>query len=141
MIVLEEHKEDEHVEYRTIHLPPALRSEVEALIGDRTTGFIWLNTRGEAWTPDTIYCRFKRLKEKLNLGEGVYPYAMRHRFASDAINESDANPAVVARLLGHAGMETLMKNYFRENPEAAQKALAEIRKQKGKAEEGSRQPG
>jgi hypothetical protein len=35
---------------------------------------------------------------------------MRHRFASDAINNADANPAVVAKLLSHAGMETLMKN-------------------------------
>ncbi|HEY2157155.1 MAG TPA: tyrosine-type recombinase/integrase [Isosphaeraceae bacterium] len=128
MIVLEEHKEDEHVELRTIHLTPALRSEVEALIGGRESGPIWRNSRGEAWTPDTIYCRFKRLRDKLGLGEGVYPYSFRHRFASDAINDSDANPAVVAKLLGHAGMETLMKNYFRENPEAAQKALAEIRK-------------
>jgi integrase len=128
MIVLEEHKEDEHVEKRTVHLPPQLRREVESLIGDRTAGPIWRNTRGEAWTPDTIYCRFKRLRVKLKLGEGVYPYSMRHRFASDAINDSDANPAVVAKLLGHSGMETLMKNYFRENPEAAQRALAEIRK-------------
>jgi integrase len=128
MIVLTEHKEDEHVEHRIIHLPPALRLEVEALIEDRDEGSIWRNTQGEAWTPDTIYCRFKRLRKKLGLGEGVYPYSMRHRFASDAINHSDANPAVVAKLLGHAGMETLMKNYFRENPEAAQKALAEIRK-------------
>ena len=104
------------------------RLEVEKIIGDRTSGPIWRNTRGEAWTPDTIYCRFKRLRKTLGLGEGVYPYSMRHRFASDAINESDANPAVVAKLLGHAGMETLMKNYFRENPEAAQKALAEIRR-------------
>jgi len=130
MIILEEHKEDEHVELRTVHLTPQLRAEVEGLIGARTTGPIWRNSRGEAWVPDTVYCRFKRLRKKLGLKDGVYPYAYRHRFASDAINESDANPAMVARLLGHAGMDTLMKNYFRENPVAAQKALAEIRKTK-----------
>jgi len=131
MIVLEEHKDDAHVQYRTVHLTPPLRSEVEALIGERSAGPIWRNSRGEAWTPDTVYCRFKRLRTKLGLKDGVYPYAYRHRFASDAINESDANPAMVARLLGHAGMDTLMKNYFRENAEAAQKALAEIRRTKG----------
>jgi integrase len=128
MIVLTEHKEDGHVELRTIHLSPSLRTEVEELIAGRSEGPIWRNSRGEPWTPDTIYCRFKRLRKKLGLGEGVFPYAVRHRFASNAINESDANPAMVAKLLGHADMTTLMKNYFRENPEAAQKALAEISK-------------
>jgi integrase len=128
MIVLEEHKEDEHVEYRTIHLPPSLRLEVERLIEGRAGGYIWRNTRGEPWTPDTIYCRFKRMREKLGLKDGIYPYAYRHRFASDAINESDANPAIVAKLLGHAGMEMLMKHYLHDNPEAAQRALAEIRR-------------
>ena len=65
---------------------------------------------------------------KLGLKDAIFPYAYRGKFASDAINESDANPAMVARLLGHADMTMLMKHYFRENPEAAQKALAEIRK-------------
>ncbi len=128
MIVLTEHKEDRHVETRTIHLTPSLREEVERLIGGRTTGPIWTNSRGKPWKPDTIYCRFKRARKDLGLGDGVFPYSLRHNFASDAINESDANPAVVAKLLGHSGMETLMRFYFREDPEAAQKALAEIRK-------------
>ena len=80
MIVLVEHKEDEHVETRTIHLPPALKVEVEKLIGERTSGPIWRNTRDEAWSPDTIYCHFKRLRTKLGLGEGIYPYAYRGKF-------------------------------------------------------------
>ena len=40
------------------------------------------------------------------------------KFSSDAINSSDANPALVAKLLGHQGLEILMKHYFTENPEA-----------------------
>jgi integrase len=130
MIVLDKHKEDRHVETRTIHLTPELRARVEALIGSRTEGPIWRNTWGRPWKPNAIYKRFVQLRERHGLGDGVFPYAMRHRFASDAINESDANPAMVARLLGHANMDMLMRFYLHENPEAAQKALEEIRRKK-----------
>lgn len=130
-IVLLEHKEDAHVEERIIYLSAAVKADVERLIGDRKDGPIWRNARGRAWSPGVLYLRFWRFRRKNpGMGDGVFPYAFRHRFASDAINESDANPAMVARLLGHADMTMLMRHYFRENPEAAAKALEEIRKGK-----------
>jgi integrase len=130
-IVLAEHKTDRHRKERVIYLTASLRAEVEALIGSRTGGPIWRNSRGVAWTPNAILCRFKHLRKKLELGPGCFPYALRHRFASGAINDADANPAMVARLLGHADMTMIFRHYFRENPEAAMRALEEIRKAKG----------
>lgn len=128
IIVLLEHKEDDRVEERIIYLTDAVKAEVERLIGCRTEGPIWRNNYGNRWTPDTIYCRYKRLAKSLGLGEGAFPYSARHRFASDAINRNNANPAVVAKLLGHSDTSILMKHYYRENPEAARRALEEIRR-------------
>lgn len=135
MIVLAVHKQDGSGGVRTIHLPPPVRAEVERLVEGRAAGPIWRNSRGDAWTPDTLYCRYKRLRRRLGLaGEGIYPYAERHRFASDAINESDANPAIVARLLGHANMDMLLKHYLHDNPEAARRAIEEIRRAREEGE-------
>lgn len=129
-IVLREHKTDRHRRPRVIYLTGSLRAEVEALVGSRTEGPIWRNSDGNPWRPDAILSRFKRLRKKLGLGPGCFPYAMRTRFASGAINDSGVNPAMVARLLGHADMSMLMRTYFREDPEAAMRALEEIRKAK-----------
>lgn len=129
-IVLLEHKEDDRVDERIIYLTDAVKADAERLIGDRTKGPIWRNTYGNRWTPDSIYCRFKRLRKDLGLSEGVFPYSTRHRFASDAINDANANPAVLAKLLGHADTSILMKHYYRENSEAARKAIEEIRRKK-----------
>lgn len=126
-IVLLEHKEDEHVEERIIYLTDAVKAQVERLIVGRAEGPIWRNAYGRPWTPDTLYCRFKRLRKDLGLGAGVFPYSARHRFASDAINQKNANPALVARFLGHADTSMLMKHYFREDPEAARRVLEELR--------------
>ena len=122
-ITLTAHKEDETGEDRVIYLQESARVLVEEPIGNRLEGPIFRNAKGEFWTPDTLYCRFKRLRKRLGLGAGVFPYSLRHRFASDAINSGNINPALVARALGHAGLEVLMKNYFRENPDAVRHAL------------------
>jgi integrase/recombinase XerC len=127
MIVLSEHKTDESGDDRTIYLTGEARAVVERLVGNREPGqAIFLNSRGEPWTPDTIYCRFKRLRKKLGLGEGVFPYSLRHKFTSDAINDGNANPALVAKALGHADLNMLLKHYLRENPDAVKKMLDEL---------------
>jgi integrase len=126
IITLEEHKTDETGEDRTIYLTGEAREVAERLIGSRTEGPIFLNSRGQAWTPDTLYCRFKRLRKKLGLGDGVFPYNLRHRFTSDAINNGNANPALVAKALGHTDLKMLLKHYLKEDPEAVRRALEEI---------------
>jgi integrase/recombinase XerC len=126
VITLGEHKADESGEDRTIYLTGEARDVVERLIDGRADGPIFLNSRGEPWTPDTLYCRFKRLRKKLGLGPGVFPYAVRHRFASDAINNGNANPALIAKTLGHADLNMLLKHYLREDPDAVRRALEEV---------------
>jgi integrase len=118
VIRLPRHKQDESGEDRVIYLTRDLAELVERRIAGREEGHIFLNSQGRPWTPDTLYCRFKRLREKLRLGEGVFPYGVRARFTSDAINNGNANPALIARQLGHTGLEMLLKHYLHEDPEA-----------------------
>ena len=52
-------------------------------------------------------------------------YAVRHTWASNAINNSDANPALVAKMLGHTDLTMLLRTYFHEDPEAMRRAVEE----------------
>lgn len=124
-IVLEEHKEDESGEDRIIHLPPDYRAEVEALIGSRTEGSIWRNSRGRAWTPDTIYCRFKRLPASLGLGDGVFPYSTRSRFITRGI-EKGVDLVTLSDLVGHKGVDMMKKYYARLSAEHYDQSLRRI---------------
>ncbi len=129
MIILSEHKTDETGKDRVIYLPEEARNVVEQLVGNRQPDeSIFLNSRGQPWTPDTLYCRFKRLRKKLGLGDGVFPYALRTKFTSDAINSGNANPALVAKALGHADLNMLLKHYLREDPEAVRRMLDDLNK-------------
>jgi integrase len=131
VITLTEHKEKEFGEDRVIYLTRELAALVERRIAGREEGPIFLNSQGKPWTPDTLYCRFKRLREKLGLGNGVFPYGVRARFTSDAINNGNANPALIAKQLGHTGLEMLMKHYLKEDPEAVRKMLEDAAKKPG----------
>ena len=111
------------VEKRPIYLTPDLVELTLKLIGDRTEGHLFLNRYGKPWRTDTIRCRFRNLREKLGLSDGVIPYGTRHRFASDAINRQKMDSLVVARLMGHSDARMLQKTYFREDTDAMVEAM------------------
>ena len=112
VIVLDIHKADDSGMPRLLYLSPAAREVVERLIGERTHGLIFRNSRGAAWTADTVFCRFKRLRTKLGLKEGVFPYACRSRFITDAL-ERGIDPITVSELVGHKDMGMIRKHYAR----------------------------
>jgi integrase len=126
VITLSEHKVDDSGEVRTIYLTSEAMEVVERLICGRTEGFIFLNSQGRAWKPDTLYCRFKRMRKDLGLGEGVFPYSLRAKFTSDAINNENANPTLIAKSLGHSNLNMLLRHYLKEDPESVRKALEEV---------------
>jgi integrase len=129
VITLQEHKEDDTGEDRVIYLSLKARGVVERLIGVRESGPIFRNGWGDAWKPDTLLSRFKRLREKLGIKKGCFPYAFRHRFASDALNKAESvNPALVAQLLGHHDLAMLLRHYAHKDPDALKRAIEEATK-------------
>lgn len=114
--------------FRTIYLSPELRSLIVALVDGREAGFIWRNTEGGPWNRWSLVPAMRRLRIRLGMREGITVYGFRHRFTSHALNDTDANPAHVARLLGHKDLNMLMKNYFQESPDVMLRAVAEITK-------------
>ncbi len=111
------------VKKRPIYLTPELAGLTRTLIGSRTGGHLFLNRQRQPWTTDTLRLRFRRLRKKLGLSDGVIPYGTRHRFASDAINRQKMDSLVVARLLGHTDARMLQKTYFREDTAAMVEAV------------------
>lgn len=128
IIVLDEHKEDEGGEPRILYLPPTLMERVKELAKGRQEGFVWRNAYGNPWKADTIYCRFKRLRKRLAIEEGAFPYACRSRFITDAL-EAGVDPMSVSSLVGHKRLDMIKKHYSRLSKshlrDAAKKAVGD----------------
>jgi integrase len=110
---------------RPIFLNERARAVVERAIGTRTEGPILRTPWGEAWSVHNLQQHFYRLRKRIGLGRGILLYGYRHSMASRAINETNVNPALVAKLLGHTDLVYLMRNYFHEDPDAMRKAIEE----------------
>ncbi|QDV71858.1 tyrosine-type recombinase/integrase [Botrimarina mediterranea] len=97
---------------RVVFLPPALVELSKRLAKENPTGPLFRNAHGGTWTANAIRCRFRRMKAKLGdrAPKGLYLYAYRHTFATDAL-ENGLNPMTVAELLGHADASTLSRVY------------------------------
>lgn len=72
-------------------------------------GVVFRNTRGRAWTKDSINCRFQRLKKKLNL-DRVCAYGIRHSYATEGL-KNDVDPVSLAMLMGHSDPSMVAKTY------------------------------
>lgn len=126
-LVANKTKNQTGVKKRPIYLTPELVELSRKLIGVRTEGYVFRNRYAEPWTTDTLRLRFRRLRKKLGLSEGVIPYGTRHRFASDAINREKLDSLIVARLMGHSDARMLQKTYFREDTAAMVDAMKKAR--------------
>jgi integrase len=82
--------------------------EILGSIRDRS-GPLLRNTEGEPWTRNAIRLAFRAAGRRSGV-KGVNAYAYRHSFATDAL-AAGANPAHVAELMGHAGLEMVSRVY------------------------------
>ena len=98
------------VYHRVITLNPQSQEIVERLIAKHPTGAIFRDSHGKPWTPNSVRVRFRRLREKLKLPEGIHATSLRHTFATRAaLNGVDI--ASLSELLGHRSIETTVRNY------------------------------
>lgn len=92
---------------RPIYLSPAMQDLVREQVGGRAEGYVFLTRRKKPWTYTNLQERWRRLLEAVPEAKaaGVTLYTYRRAFISEAINEKDVNPALVAQLVGHVGLE------------------------------------
>lgn len=97
-------------EPRVVYLTPSMVTLCRRLAREHPEGPIFRNTRGGPWTRNAIRCRFRRLRKKLNLPDGVVAYSIRHTYATEAL-VNGVDPISLCELLGHSDVSMLMKHY------------------------------
>lgn len=93
-----------------IQLSPCLQTLTRILLANRTSGPLFLNSKGTKWTSDAIQRRIANMEKKLGLPEGTVAYAYRHTWTTNAILNG-VNVATVATMLGHKDLRMLMDHY------------------------------
>jgi len=109
--VLDEHKSEVKTgEPRVVILTPAMVELTKRLSAKHPEGPLFRNEHGEPWTGNAIRCRFRRVREKLDLGGDLVAYLYRHAVATDLL-ETGTGIAQAAEILGHKGTDMIMKHY------------------------------
>jgi integrase len=111
---------------RDVYLSVTLADLIRDAMGSRTEGAVFLNSYGKPWNSKTIGHSVRRLRIKLGLPDNVVAYSLRHSWFSRAINDTDANVALVARQGGHSDLNMLLKTYLHESPEAMRRTVDKI---------------
>jgi len=116
MIVLEEHKTAAKTgTARKIPVGAKLGTLLDASIGDRTTGPLFLSPRGKAWTAEALSKTFYRIRKRLQLPADLVLYLTRHEHATQVYaNTKDIH--ATARALGHTSIQTTQR-YVKDNVE------------------------
>jgi integrase len=95
---------------RIIILTPTMIELTTKLLEQYREGPLFRNGSGKAWNRNSICCRFRRVREKLHLGEDVVAYLYRHSFATEAL-ANGAGLVEVCELLGHTSTDMVMRHY------------------------------
>lgn len=109
--VVPEHKTVDKIERPiVVYLSPCLQALTRALIVGRTSGPLFRNSRGEAWSANAIRCRMRRLRAALGIEAGTVAYSYRHSYITGAILAGN-DVATVAELVGHKDCTMIAKHY------------------------------
>lgn len=91
----------------------------------RSSGFLFLNARGERLTPRGISIRLKEFASKYGIDpDQVHPHAFRHLFAKNFL-QKNKDIALLADLLGHSSIETT-RIYLQQSSREQGKMVDEI---------------
>jgi integrase len=111
---------------RDVYLSSSLVELIRSAIGGRTEGAVFLNSKGRPWRPDIIGGAVRRVRIRLGLPDSVVAYSIRHSYISGAVNDTDANVALISRQVGHTNLNMMLKNYLHESPEAMRRTVDKI---------------
>jgi integrase len=98
-------------ETRVIILTPALVELTQTLLAKVPPGTpLFRDSKGNPWNRNSIRCRFRRVRRKLDLGDDLVAYLYRHATCTDLL-EAGVPVAQTAELLGHKGVDMVMRHY------------------------------
>lgn len=94
---------------RVIWLPDSAFKIVVALAKKYPTGSLFRNSKGIPWNKDSVRCRFRRLKKRLNEPK-LTATTLRHSYAHNRLI-SGQEPLYVSKLMGHVDGRMLATRY------------------------------
>jgi integrase len=93
---------------RVVYLTPKAAEITNRLVNKNSSGPIFRNRDGQAWTPCATNCRFQRAKKKI--GVKLSLYALRHTWINRMLI-AGVDAFTVAVLAGHSDPSMLAKHY------------------------------
>jgi len=111
---------------RVIYLNEAAFEIAERAAGDRKSGPLFRNLRGERWTRNAVKCRFARLEPKV--GARYCAYHLRHSWGTAGL-EKGVDPITLSVLMGHSDPSQLARTYqhLAKNPKHLIDAAGKVR--------------
>jgi integrase len=94
---------------RVIYLPSEALAIIERLAHQHPEGTLFRNSRGRAWTRNSVRIRFRRLKEILGM-PSLCSTTLRHSYAHYRLT-SGQDALTVAKLMGHVDTRMLSTRY------------------------------
>jgi integrase len=94
---------------RVVYLNDLAVAITQRLAKQHPTGPLFRNRYGQAWNRNSIRCRFRAVRDKVNI-PGLCAYTIRHTWATDALQKG-IDPITLAILMGHVDTTTLARTY------------------------------
>lgn len=102
---------------RVIFMTDRAREICERLLKLYPEGPIFRNRRGNAWTKNSMKCRFRWIAKKTGI-ERVCAYGIRHSFATEGL-KNGVDSVSLSMLMGHSDVSMIARTYqhLAKNPE------------------------
>lgn len=94
---------------RVLFLPDAAIAICRRRLEASPDGLVFQNTNGRPWTKDSMNCRFRRLREKLNFP--VCAYGIRHSYATEALKRG-VDSLTLAQIMGHKEDTSMLSRHY-----------------------------
>jgi integrase len=117
---------------RPVPLVPELLALSRRLIRANPSGPIFRNARGNPWTRNAIALGFRRLRARHGFGPEASAYAIRHRFAVEALRQG-LSTSDLAALMGHTSTRLIDSTYghWDEQVDRLRDAIGRVRPGEG----------
>lgn len=86
-------------------MPPSLLNKLKMYLNGRTSGFVFLNERGNQFSTRSLQYMIKEIREETGINKEITPHTLRHTFAT-ILKQSGLELRDIQKLLGHSNINT-----------------------------------